>query len=77
MKEKPKRMETISFVLRNNKTYQITFDQGVLIIDKKIIWQAEEAEIFPRASYQLKFVGTGPQNFRQKAKMRLRKGKKI
>lgn len=75
MKEKLSKVETISFVLRSNKTYQITFDQGALIIDNKVIWQAEEEKIFPYKSYQLRFEGTGPQNFRQRARRKIREVK--
>ena len=73
MKKLPK-IEIINFVLRSNKTYQIAFQQGVLIVDGKIVWQSEES-IPPSTGYRLKLEGTGPQNFRHRVKMGLRRGR--
>ena len=73
MRKKLPKVETINFVLRSNKAYQIMFQQGVLIIDDKIIWQPEEERKSSDISYRLKLEGTGPQNFRQRVKRGLRK----
>jgi len=75
MKKKIPKVETINFVLRNNKTYQIMFQQGVLVVDDKIVWQLEKEKILPNITYRLKLEGTGPQNFRQRVKKGLRKGR--
>lgn len=76
MKKLPK-VEIISFILRSNKTYQITFQDGVLIISGKIVWQQNTDATSLSPLYRLKLKGTGPQNFRQKVKMGLRKGRDL
>ncbi|MBA7594661.1 hypothetical protein ES703_45104 [subsurface metagenome] len=83
IKKLPK-IETINFILRSNKVYQIAFQQGVLTVDDKIVWQSDEESVPPFmldgklrlvSGYQLKLEGTGPQNFRQRIKRRLQKGR--
>lgn len=74
MKQLPK-VEIINFILRNNKTYQITFQQGVLTVDNKIVWQQNTDATSPSLLYRLRLKGMGPQNFRRKVKMGLRKGR--
>lgn len=77
MKKRLSKIETISFILRSNKTYQIMFQNGILAVDDKIVWQSGEESISPFAGYRLKLEGTGPQTFRRKAKIKLRRAKEI
>jgi len=69
------KIKIISFVIRNNKTYQILFNGQELSLDKKKIWTRAEERIPSNLICILKFLGTGPQNFRKKIKRKTRASK--
>ena len=62
------KVKIINFVIRNNRIYKILFNGEELFLDKKKIWERTEEKFRVDFTYILKFLGTGPQDFRKKAK---------
>jgi len=69
------KIKIINFVIRNNRTYKILYKNLELFIDKKKIWARDEEQISFNITCILKFLGTGPQNFRKRAKRKIRTSK--
>ena len=67
-KESIPKIKIINFIIRNNKTYHILFNTGELFLDKKKLWTRAEEKIPLDFICIFKFLGTGPQDFRKKAK---------
>lgn len=66
----------INFVLRNNRTYRISFQRDKLFVNDKLTWTREEENMNPNICYLIKFIGTGPQDFRQRVKKRISEDKR-
>lgn len=71
------KIKVINFVIRNNKTYKILFNGFELVLDKKRIWIRDDEKISFNVYCILKFLGTGPQNFRKKVKRKTRTSKEL
>jgi len=70
------KIKIISFVIRNNRTYQVLFNGQKLSLDKKDVWRRTDEKIPFYVYCILKFLGTGPQNFRKRIKRKTRTSKK-
>jgi len=62
------KIKIINFVIRNNRTYKILFNGKELSLDKKKTWRRVDEKIPFNVYCILKFLGTGPQDFRKKGK---------
>ena len=67
-KESIPKIKIINFVIRNNRIYEILFNGQELFLNKKKIWIRAEEKIPSDVTCILRFLGTGPQKFRQQAK---------
>lgn len=72
-KESIPKIKIVNFVIRNNRIYKILFNGHELSLDKKKIWTRTDERISSDIICILKFLGTGPQNFRQQAKKKIKK----
>jgi len=69
------KIKIINFVIRNNRVYKILFNGQELSLNKKKIWARVDEKIPFNVYCILKFLGTGPQNFRKKAKRKTKTSK--
>ena len=63
-RQKSPKPKIVNFILRNNRTYKILFRKNELFVDGKLTWTEEHFN----NCYLIKFVGMGPQDFRQRIK---------
>ena len=64
------KIKIINFVIRNNKIYEILFNGQELFLDEKKVWEKSEEKISSGVTCILKFLGTGPLDFRKRQKER-------
>jgi len=69
------KIKIISFVIRNNRIYEVLFNDQELSIDKKKIWTRADEKISSDVICILKFLGTGPQDFRKRTKRKIETSK--
>jgi len=74
--QKSPKLKIINFILRQNRTYRISFQRDKLFVDDKLTWIREEENMNPNICYFVRFIGTGPQDFRQRAKKRTSRDKR-
>ncbi len=68
-KKKPiPKIKIVSFIIRNNRAYDILYKNKKLFINKREIWARSKERIPENVICHLNFLGTGPKNFRNMAK---------
>jgi len=65
----------INCVMRYNRTYRILFRKNELFVNDKLTWARENENMKSNFPCSIKFIGTGPQNFRRRMKKKRLKGK--
>lgn len=74
LKSKFLKPKVFNFIVRYNRTYQILFRKDELFIDDKLTWVKEDKNMESNFPCFIKFIGTGPQNFRRRMKKKKLKG---